>query len=326
MRKRRGFTLVELLVVIAIIGILIALLLPAVQAAREAAWRTSCSNNLHNLVIAVHTYHDTYNEVVPLCAVGRVTANPPPQPRPDLHIGWHTMLLPFMEGGPTYDKLTPHLREIDPAQPAWGGRNRDWAAPLRLNTWMCPTRRSSSQVQSLRGNGTGSNRGYIGQTSDYAAVVDGTFGTAAARLGDGNGTIVYPVQNALVNTPVRSSVTFGSIVDGLSNTAFIGERHLRPVHLNAVTFDEPAVFVPNAANIMRCHARIMGHGGNLVGLAPDPLFGVGPWWPWMFGSWHPAVTLFANGDGAVRGVKHFTAPLALGLYAGRNDRQPFQLP
>ena len=92
-RKRlRGFTLVELLVVIAIIGILIALLLPAVQAAREAARRTQCSNNLRQLGIATHNYHDIHNEL-------------PPSTTWWPRFSWLTMLMPFIEEQNTYNRV-----------------------------------------------------------------------------------------------------------------------------------------------------------------------------------------------------------------------------
>src|SRR5712671_3528288 len=87
-RPRRGFTLIELLVVIAIIGILVALLLPAVQAAREAARRMQCGNNTKQLALAMHNYHDVYGSFPP----GRTSSN----------ISAHAHLLPYIEQGNLY--------------------------------------------------------------------------------------------------------------------------------------------------------------------------------------------------------------------------------
>ena len=95
-RARRGFTLVELLVVIAIIGILVALLLPAVQAAREAARRTQCTNNLKQLGLAVHNYENTNKELPPggLTPTGGSYGH-----------SWWVRILPYIEQGNVYDKF-----------------------------------------------------------------------------------------------------------------------------------------------------------------------------------------------------------------------------
>lgn len=104
-QKVKGFTLIELLVVIAIIAILVALLLPAVQQAREAARRSTCKNNLKQLGIALHNYHDTFS-VFPMgwwdrwSATGQNVGD-------DGHWGWGTYILPYMEQGPLYDQLAP---------------------------------------------------------------------------------------------------------------------------------------------------------------------------------------------------------------------------
>ena len=100
--KSTGFTLVELLVVITIIGILIALLLPAVQAAREAARRMQCCNNLKQLGLAIHNYHDRWGRfpLAPLVTLCRILGG---QPYPDNHGSMFVALLPYIEQQPLYD-------------------------------------------------------------------------------------------------------------------------------------------------------------------------------------------------------------------------------
>jgi prepilin-type N-terminal cleavage/methylation domain-containing protein len=116
-RQVRGFTLVELLVVIAIIGILIALLLPAVQAARDAARRTQCTNNLKQLALGCHGFHDAHKRFPPSVQVWR-GPSPPAQQSPDTTDqylpNWIILILPYIEQHATYDLFalpTPVLND-----------------------------------------------------------------------------------------------------------------------------------------------------------------------------------------------------------------------
>jgi prepilin-type N-terminal cleavage/methylation domain-containing protein len=97
MTRRRGFTLIELLVVIAIIAILIALLLPAVQQAREAARRTQCKDNLHNLGLALHNYHDVYT----MFPNGNVASS-----AGGWGLSWYMRILPYIDAAPVYNQIT----------------------------------------------------------------------------------------------------------------------------------------------------------------------------------------------------------------------------
>lgn len=198
--RRRGFTLIELLVVIAIIAILVALLLPAVQQAREAARRTSCKNNMKQLVLAMHNYHDVYN-ALPLGMVSR--------------INWRVSILPFLEQNNVYSQLDFALsfrgNAVTTNTTALGGKT--------FAMFLCPT----NVVEPLSNNAYGAN----GQRMQYAnylgigGAVDSSFASNAPS-GKCNSYYGWHCDNGPMI--INDKVLFRDILDGLSNCVVLGEQ------------------------------------------------------------------------------------------------------
>lgn len=216
-RRRAGFTLIELLVVIAIIAVLIALLLPAVQQAREAARRSQCQNNLKQIGLALHNYHDVYN-TFPMAYVRHEPAN---QSANIEGWGWHVMILPFVEQNNLFDQLGVTQNTLRDFLAA-AGTNPINATLLqtRLPVYLCPSDDNDGLAHQNRhfGGGQGTNAGGLGQfrpgATNYMAC-RGTRDGIALNV-DTWGVFFH-----------NSSVTIGRITDGTSNTILVGERESR---------------------------------------------------------------------------------------------------
>ncbi len=197
-RKRRiGFTLIELLVVIAIIAVLIALLLPAVQQAREAARRTQCKNNLKQFGLALHNYHDVFN-TLPRNVQGTTFDGGGGD-------GWrsassHTMLLPYIDAAPLYGQINFNLNICcnDGGSPG-ALHNESAGFPFQnsrvINAFLCP--------------------------SDGASVVKGPNNYAMSAGPNKTFNIPNGEQNGAFNRGF--ALRLGDILDGTSNTIFMGE-------------------------------------------------------------------------------------------------------
>ena len=187
---RRAFTLIELLVVIAIIAVLIALLLPAVQAAREAARRSQCVNNLKQLGLAIHNYHDINGAIPPTCSATTVA------------FGMKPRILPYLEQTVLYNAINMSTTYTDPSNTT--------ARTTQLRAWLCP---SDNNLPS----GTATLNG-ITQTIGHVSYPNnmGVARMQPATLFDG------PAYK-LGTTADGPTISLANITDGLSNTVIWSE-------------------------------------------------------------------------------------------------------
>ncbi len=243
-RNHHGFTLVELLVVIAIIGVLVGLLLPAVQAAREAARRMQCSNNMKQIGLSLHNYHDTFGMMGWNNDLGNTVAPGNPTSR-WMQLSWIVSVLPFMEQQNLYDQINIHTRESMSAGPvAPDIRDNRVTAQIPISTMMCPSNQQETvnggQVQGYRhsGGATGARTDYVGNLGhiwggwkDCGALPDfpPVNGRNIFQRGSNPGTPW--VNGESLNDQVNCNGTFryhggvkmAQILDGTSNTVLVFE-------------------------------------------------------------------------------------------------------
>ena len=188
---KHGFTLIELLVVITIIGVLLGLLIPAVQSAREAARRTSCTNNLKQIGVALQSFHAQNGRFPP--------AAPLHERESDASVSWRVMILPFMEEQPIYQEIAPLP---DGGAKSWGPQL--WA----INLYICPS--APPPV----------NNGTALVEAHYAAVAGAYRGDDRIDLEDSFCGDIY--TNGIFYPDSRTSIA--EITDGTSHTLAVGER------------------------------------------------------------------------------------------------------
>jgi len=324
-RSYSAFTLIELLVVIAIIGVLVGLLLPAVQAAREAARRAQCINNLKQIGLGTHGFHDVNKGLPPVGISGSGNST------------IFTFLLPYIEENVTFELWGPILRKSN----FYYSTTR--ARETQVPSYYCPSRRSPmlSDYDSAPSyiDSSLQTRGALG---DYAACFGNRQNEYAWQIGhkiDSRGAFMFsnthpaqyllPEQDNVHNgatfkfyTKLHLPTSFKKITDGTSKTLFLGEKYVRVDDYGKVNGESQDVSIYND-NWPGTIARIVGTGPD--GDFPIATGGtgtfddLGPLRAAQFGGEHPGICNFVMGDGSVKGVAVTTDLEVLRLLAMRDD-------
>ena len=321
--KRLGFTLVELLVVIAIIGILVALLLPAVQAAREAARRSQCTNNLKQLALAMHNFHDAKKLFPP--AGGRGQGGPT----------WGLRLMPFIEESSSADLWGPYI-ELNSCYYEATQQSRE----VQPSYHFCPSRRASHDRLFSKERNIRSGKGGPGALSDYAgsagnvdslACQDGPVGCPYKLTG----VIMFPVQSGgsvTVDTSTPPKIVWNHkinlkrITDGTAKTFLVGEKHVRLDEFGLTASGDVSFYNDD---LFDCVQRSVGVSFDFEappGYVKDIPLAEGPANDLnsvdrsvQFGSMHPGVCQFAMCDGSVHAIAVETDKHVLRRLAHRSD-------
>jgi prepilin-type N-terminal cleavage/methylation domain-containing protein len=327
--KVSGFTLVELLVVIAIIGMLVGLLLPAVQSAREAARRMQCGNNIRQLALAVHNFESTNRYLPP------VRFTPKPGDTAQYSCGgtqptWFVHIMPYIEmnnqanqwsifaGWETHPQL---LRET------------------ASSIFYCPSKRAGLAIGTSSVGGSSPGRLPCGcpiPGGSGSVAVTGALGDYAANHGDmspgsvglptdfyygGNGTgpliSSRPICRSGTVIGWADKIKFASIADGTSHTLLVGEKHLAIQWVGRFPEDGPIY----DGDSLPSSARVTGPGQPL-GKGPHDTVST----YYSFGSWHPGVSTFAMADGSVRTVSVAMDTIFLGQLANRSNSEYIPVP
>ena len=295
MKPSRAFTLVELLVVITIIGMLLGLLLPAVQAAREAARRMSCSNNLRQIGIAVHNYHDTYNLI-------------PPGINDEI-FGWGALILPFVEQGSLQSLL-------DFDEKMYNEPNRSMGRTL-LPLFLCPSERERTVRDTRFYN---PYNGYAAETlplapSHYGGIMTETISPFGSEREADGWTLKNDELGCIL---VYRQIGFSAITGGLSNTIMIAEA-------SSYETIEPPVYGNgswiNGTNIFRKTTAPINYKPKCEHFDTRA-----PWhcsecsaYQYEIRSFHPAGAFALYADGSVHFLPETTAIEILGRLCNRKE-------